>query len=157
MKRDDFLAGSLLAIVGIGVVIGAVQLRIGTPLHPQPGFFPLLGGSALTLLAVILLFQAALGRSTGSEAFGKVGPPAIMVVGMCVYVAILEPAGYVPATILISGVILRVLGVRSWRDARRDQPGPIGRHVCPVRPAPGNRPSGRRPGISRLGVRAWRP
>jgi putative tricarboxylic transport membrane protein len=115
MKRDDLLAGSLLALVGIAVVIGAVQLRIGTPLHPQPGFFPLLGGGALTLLAAILLFQAALGRSTGSEAFGKVGPPGIMVAGMCVYVAILEPAGYVPATILISGVILRVLGVRSWR------------------------------------------
>jgi putative tricarboxylic transport membrane protein len=115
MKRDDFLAGFLLALVGIGVVIGAIRLHIGTPLHPQPGFFPFLGGSALTLLTAILLFQAALGRSTGSEAFGKVGPPAIMVAGMGVYVAILEPVGYVPATMLISGVILRVLGVRSWR------------------------------------------
>ena len=115
MKRDDLLAGSLLVLVGLGVVLGAIRLHIGTPLHPQPGFFPLLGGGTLTLLATILVLQAALGRSTGSHAFGRMGPPAVMVVGMGVYVAILEPAGYVPATILITGVILRVLGVRSWR------------------------------------------
>lgn len=115
MKRDDFFAGFLLALVGIGVVFGSIRLHIGAPLHPQPGFFPFLGGSALTFLAVILLLQAWLGRSTGSEAFGNVGPPAILVVGMGVYVAILEPLGYVPATMLIASVILRVLGVTSWR------------------------------------------
>lgn len=115
MKRNDLLAGGLLAVVGISVVLGAFRLHIGTPLRPQPGFFPFLGGSALTILAVILLVQAALGRSTGSEAFGKVGPPVIVVAGMGVYVAILDPVGYVPATMLIAGLILRVLGVRSWR------------------------------------------
>ena len=115
MTRNDLLAGGLLAVVGISVVLGAFRLHIGTPLHPQPGFFPFLGGSALTLLSGILLVQAALGRSTGSEAFGKVGPPAIVVAGMGVYVAILDPVGYVPATMLIAGLILRVLGVRSWR------------------------------------------
>jgi putative tricarboxylic transport membrane protein len=115
MKREDLLAGFLLAIVGAGVVTGAIRLHVGTPIHPQPGFFPFLGGSALTCLAAILMLQASLGRSTGGESFGKVGPPAIMVVGMGAYVAILEPLGYVPATILIAGVILRVLGVMSWR------------------------------------------
>jgi len=115
MKRDDLPAGLLLALVGLGVVLGAIRLHVGTPLHPQPGFFPFLGGAALALLAVILVVQAALGRSTGTEAFGRVGPPAIMIVGMGVYVAILEPLGYVLGTILIAGVILRILGVRSWR------------------------------------------
>lgn len=115
MKRDDLLAGSLLSLVGIGVIVGAFRLHIGTPLHPQPGFFPFLGGFALSLLAAILIVQARLGQSTGSEAFGRLGPPAVVVVGMGVYVPILEPVGYVPATILISAVILRILGVKSWR------------------------------------------
>ncbi len=115
MKRDDLLAGSLLALVGVGAIVGAFRLHIGTPLHPQPGFFPFLGGSALALLAVVLMVQATLGWSTGSEAFGRVGPPATMVAGMAVYVVILEPVGFVPATILIAGIILRVMGVRSWR------------------------------------------
>jgi putative tricarboxylic transport membrane protein len=113
--RADLLAGSLLGLLGFGVIIGALRLQIGTPLHPQPGFFPFLGGIALSFLSGILLVQAALGRSTGSEAFGKVGPPAIVVAGMALYVAALEPVGYIPATVLIAGLILRVLGVRSWR------------------------------------------
>ena len=115
MKRDDLLAGLLLALVGLGMVLGAIRLHIGTPLHPQPGFFPFLGGAALALLAVILATQAALGRSTGTEAFGRLGPPAVLVVGMGMYVAILEPLGYVLSTTLIAAVILRVLGVRLWR------------------------------------------
>ena len=97
------------------MALGAIRLHIGTPLHPQPGFFPFLGGAALAFLAVILMVQAALGRSTGTEAFGRLGPPTILVVGMGVYVAILEPLGYVLGTMLIATVILRVLGVRSWR------------------------------------------
>jgi putative tricarboxylic transport membrane protein len=115
MRHDDLLAGLLLACVGLAVVLGAIRLHIGTPLHPQPGFFPFLGGGALALLAVVLVVQAALGRSTGTEAFGRLGPPAIMVLGMSVYAAILEPLGFVPGTLLIAGLMLRVLGVRSWR------------------------------------------
>jgi putative tricarboxylic transport membrane protein len=112
--RADLWAGSVLGLVGLGVVVGAIRLHIGTPLHPQPGFFPFLGGVALTFLSAILLVQAALGRSTGSEVFGKVGPPAIVVAGMGLYAAVLEPAGYIPATTLVACLILRVLGVRSW-------------------------------------------
>jgi putative tricarboxylic transport membrane protein len=115
MKRDDVVAGGLLALVGFAVIVGAVRLHVGTPLHPQPGFFPFLGGGALTLMALVLVAQAALGQSTGTEAFGRLGAPIAVVVGMAVYVAILEPVGYVPGTILIGAVILRVLGVTSWR------------------------------------------
>jgi putative tricarboxylic transport membrane protein len=32
-----------------------------------------------------------------------------------VYVGVLEPLGYVPATLLLAGLILRVLRVTSWR------------------------------------------
>ena len=114
MKGD--IVGSLLgALTGIAVVVGAIKLRVGTPTSPQPGFFPFLGGVALVVLSVILLVQAWRGRSTGTEAFGEVRRPAILVVGMGVYVAILDPLGYVLATSLIAALILRVLGVTSWR------------------------------------------
>jgi putative tricarboxylic transport membrane protein len=115
VKRDDLIAGVLLALIGLAVVAGAIRLHVGTPIHPQPGFFPFVGGGALILLAVVLLIQAWLGWSTGSEAFGNVGGPAILVVSMGGYVAILDPLGYVLATLLLAVVILRVLKVRSWR------------------------------------------
>jgi putative tricarboxylic transport membrane protein len=115
VQRDDVLAGALLGVLGVAALVGAVGLRIGTPLRPQPGFFPFLGACALIGLSVTLVLQAGLGRSTGSEAFGEVGRPAALVAGMAVYVAILEPLGYVPATLLLAWLMLRVLRVTSWR------------------------------------------
>ncbi len=115
MRRDDLLAGSLLAVAGIAALVGAIGLRVGTLLHPQPGFFPFLGAAALIGLALALMAQARLGRSTGSEQFGEMGRPAMLVAGMAVYVGILEPVGYLLATCLLAALMLRVLRVACWR------------------------------------------
>ena len=111
----DLIGSLLLALTGVGVVVGSIALRIGTPTNPQPGFFPFFGGVALIAMSLMLLVQAWRGRSTGSERFGEVRRPAILVVGMGVYVAVLDPLGYVPSTIFLGALILRVLGVTSWR------------------------------------------
>ena len=113
--KGDVIGGLLLTVAGFAVVVGALKLRVGTPTSPQPGFFPFLGGLVLVVLSVILLVQAWRGRSTGTEAFGEVRRPVILIVGMGVYVAILDPLGYVLATVFIAALILRVLGVASWR------------------------------------------
>jgi putative tricarboxylic transport membrane protein len=113
MKGDVF-AGMLGLVVGSAVVAGGTALRIGTPLDPEPGFFPLLGGVGLIASSSALLVQSRLARSSGGAAFGEMRRPAILVVALGVYVAILEPVGYVAATVLIAAVILRVLGVTSW-------------------------------------------
>jgi putative tricarboxylic transport membrane protein len=113
--RRDLVGGVVGVALGAGVVAGAVGLRVGTPTSPEPGFFPLLGGLGVAVMAGVLLVQAALGRSTGGEAFGELRRPAILVGALAIYVAILEPVGYVIATLAIAGVMLRVLGVHSWR------------------------------------------
>ena len=41
--------------------------------------------------------------------------PLILVVCLTVYTAAMEPLGYILPTLLISGIILRVLGVTSWK------------------------------------------
>ena len=113
--KGDVIGGLVGVLAGLGVVAGALALRIGTPTSPQPGFFPFLGGAAVVLLSATLLVQVGLGRSSGGEAFGEVRRPVILILGLAVYVAILDPVGYVPATALITGLILRTLGVTSWR------------------------------------------
>jgi putative tricarboxylic transport membrane protein len=108
-------SGAVGVLIGIAVIAEALRLEVGTPTSPQPGFFPFLGGAALVMLSAILLVQARLGRSEGGETFGEVRRPAILVGGLAVYVTVLDPAGYLAATIILTGVILWVLGVRSWR------------------------------------------
>ena len=46
-NRTDIIGSVLLIFIGIGVVIESIRLKVGTPLMPQPGFFPFLGGLLL--------------------------------------------------------------------------------------------------------------
>lgn len=118
-NRSNVIGTILLIFLGIGVVIESVRLQVGTPLMPQPGFFPFLGGFLLIGLSIILLIQSWLGRDKLSqqprEAFGELRRPVILIVSMSVYTAVLESLGYVLPTIALSGLILRVMGLRSWK------------------------------------------
>jgi len=108
-KPGEIAVGICFLGIGIGFTIGAVQLQIGKPTEPQPGFFPFLGGVILVILSALFLFRAQLGRTGETRAFGKLRSPVIVVVGLALYVAGLEPMGYVIATALLSALILRVL------------------------------------------------
>jgi putative tricarboxylic transport membrane protein len=118
-NRTDVIAGALLIIVGIGVGIESIRLKLGTPLTPQPGFFPFIGSVLLIGLAVILLVQG-LRRRDGSaqssgEVVGELRRPLVLIVSLCVYTAALKYVGYVLPTMVLVAVILRVLGVMSWK------------------------------------------
>ena len=108
-KPGEITVGICFLGIGIGFMIGAIQLQIGKPTEPQPGFFPFLGGVILIVLSAVFLFQAKLGRTGETRAFGKLRSPGIVVLGLILYVAGLEPLGYVIATALLSAAVLRVL------------------------------------------------
>jgi putative tricarboxylic transport membrane protein len=118
-NRRDIIASLLFILLGTGVIIESIRLKLGTPLAPHPGFFPFLGGLLLVALAVILLIQGCRVHGEASrqprEAFGEVRRPFILVACMALYTAMLDPVGYVLPTIFIAVVILRVLGVTSWK------------------------------------------
>jgi uncharacterized membrane protein YidH (DUF202 family) len=118
-NRTDIIGSVLLIFIGIGVVIESIRLKLGTPLMPQPGFFPFLGGSLLIGLSIILLIQGWLRRENSTpqprKVVGELRRPVILIVGMSIYTAVLESLGYVLPTIILIAVILRVLGVTSWK------------------------------------------
>jgi putative tricarboxylic transport membrane protein len=111
----DIGASLIFVAIGFAAAIGAVGLKLGTLTHPQPGFFPFLGGTVLIGISAILLVRAWGGHGKRAEAFGEVQRPVILVLGMAVYVAILDPLGYIIATTFIGLVILRVIGLKSWK------------------------------------------
>jgi len=108
------LAGLIFVLIGVGVIIGALTLRVGSATEPQPGFFPFVGGVLLLILSSILFVQGLRGRSLGTKAFGELRRPAILIVAMVVYVVILDGVGYVIATIMLSAIVLRILETKSW-------------------------------------------
>jgi putative tricarboxylic transport membrane protein len=118
-NRTDIIGSVLLIFIGIAVVIESIRLKLGTPLMPQPGFFPFLGGSLLIGLSIVLLVQGWVRRDNPSpqprEAAGGLRKPVVLIVSLSVYTAALSSLGYILPTIILVAVILRVLGVTSWK------------------------------------------
>ena len=112
-KPGEIVVGICFLGIGVGFTIGAIQLQVGKPTEPQPGFFPFLGGVILIVLSAIFLFQAQAGRAGETHAFGKLRSPGIVVLGLVLYVAGLEPLGYIIATTILSAVMLCVLETKS--------------------------------------------
>jgi uncharacterized membrane protein len=116
MKNRSDAAGSLfLFLLGLGAVIGAIRLKVGSPTEPQPGFFPFLGGLSLIILSTVIFFKGWFGKSQKKIAFGEVWRPVLLLIVMIALVAVLDNVGYVIATFIASGLILRILNVKSWR------------------------------------------
>jgi putative tricarboxylic transport membrane protein len=108
------VAGFFCIFFGVTMIIGAIRLRLGTPSEPQPGFFPFLAGAVLVVLSVILLIRAFSGRGEGAEPFGELWRPAILAIGLLLYSLLLDPMGYILATIILSMIVLRVLDTKAW-------------------------------------------
>ena len=116
MKNKSDVIGSLcLFFIGIGALIGAFQLKVGTPVEPQPGFFPFLGGVILLIFSIIIFFQGWGGQKQRKVAFGEIRRPALLLAVLVLLVAVLDHLGYVIGTFLASVLILRILQVKSWR------------------------------------------
>jgi hypothetical protein len=115
--RTDLVIGGLAGLLGAGVALEAVRLRVGSALEPQPGFFPLVGGLLLLGLAALLLGRALLSRPpSGPERRERLGAPAALVAALGVYVALLPWAGYPVMTGLLVVLTLRVQRTR-WPAA----------------------------------------
>ena len=113
-NRSDIIGSVFLFLLGIGAIIGAVQLKIGTPTEPQPGFFPFVAGMILLVFSTIIFAQAWLGASKEQVAFGEIGRPALLLGVMVLLVLVMDRLGYVIGTFIASALILRILGVKSW-------------------------------------------
>jgi putative tricarboxylic transport membrane protein len=113
-KTGDIIASLFCILIGAAVMAGAARLRLGTPSEPQPGFFPFVSGVVLIVLCMILLLQALSGRGQGTEAFGELWRPGILMTGLLIYSVVLDDLGYILATIILSAVVLRVLDTKAW-------------------------------------------
>ena len=107
--------GFFFLLVGAAVMVKSLELNLGSPTQPQPGLFPFLGGGFVVATSSVLMAKGWLGKGKPVSYFKGIRGPAIFVLGMAVYVRILNPLGFVIATIFLGAVVLRVLGIKSWK------------------------------------------
>jgi len=112
-SRTDLVIGGVLSLLGVGVSVEAVRLKVGSALDPQPGFFPLVGGILMIALGVLQVGHALWAtRPPGDARPDSLGAPATLVGGLVIYVSLLPWAGYPLATALLTLLALRVQDTR---------------------------------------------
>jgi hypothetical protein len=70
-SQADFYSGVMFAVVGAGFAIGSASYNIGDGARMGPGYFPLMLGVLLTLLGVVIMFQALVIETADGEKIGK--------------------------------------------------------------------------------------
>ena len=66
LKKRDFYAGGLMALVGVAVALDSTTYDVGSMTHMGPGMFPLILGIILTFVG-ILIFATSLVTPLGED------------------------------------------------------------------------------------------
>jgi hypothetical protein len=67
VRKRDFYAGGLMALLGLGIALKGATYRAGTLMHMGPGFLPTVLGVLLVLLGFVIIFGAIAPVEPGSE------------------------------------------------------------------------------------------
>jgi putative tricarboxylic transport membrane protein len=113
---------SNLSLMGFSVLIFVlcVQLGIGKPQSPGPGFMPLLAAVLLFTLSLLTIITENRGRAEEKAEKTALGlemiiKPSSLVISLLGYAFLLNILGYVIATFLLLFVLFSVTELHKWR------------------------------------------
>ena len=112
----DRVSGVVLFLFALAAGWEARKLPFGTVNAPDSGFFPLSLAVMLAMLSALIVFATWLpgARATAPPSWHGAGRVALAVAALVVYVAVLNPLGYVLATALVTLLYLRGLERVGW-------------------------------------------
>jgi putative tricarboxylic transport membrane protein len=99
MKYGDCWAGGLVAVLGIIAIRAAWPLEFWSEFGPGPGFFPILLGSALILMGSMVGVDGWRRDRGQAGSSGSLRKPLVVAAIMAGYLAVLNPLGFVVATV----------------------------------------------------------
>lgn len=117
MTIQERRAGIILVVLGVlTAYYGLTVLKIGTVSQPGPGFFPFISGAGIAVLCLVWILGNRVADS--SEPFwskGQLTRPALATATTTAYAVLMEPLGYIVATLafLIAWQIL--IEGEKWR------------------------------------------
>jgi hypothetical protein len=127
MKRIFLVRFILFLLIIFSVIysIGAVQLKIGTPTMPGPGFMPLLLGIFLSGASTISLAVSYRGKSVSEEknneervlSLATLKKPILMCIAVIVYALVLNRLGYIISVFLLMLVLFKGIDPQGWFTA----------------------------------------
>jgi putative tricarboxylic transport membrane protein len=117
MTVQERRAGLILVVLGVlTAYYGLSVLKIGTVGQPGPGFFPFLSGAGIAVLCLLwILSNRAAASAEPLWGQGQLTRPALATAITTAYAVLMEPLGYIVATLafLISWQL--VIEREHWR------------------------------------------
>jgi putative tricarboxylic transport membrane protein len=109
--------------IGLFTIFGSFQVEVGTLREPGSGFVPLLAGSFICLLALIVFFRSFRGRGGIQAKLSTLWEgvewrrPIVIGVVMIAYILALKKGGFLVTSFLLLFVILKGTEKYSWKKA----------------------------------------
>jgi putative tricarboxylic transport membrane protein len=105
----------IFLLVGAWICYEALLVPVGSVRMPGAGFFPLVLGTALSVLALMLLGVGLLSSASETTRVWPTRPEVLYLAGsIIVAVWLFERAGFLLTMALFLGTTVRVLGTLSW-------------------------------------------
>jgi putative tricarboxylic transport membrane protein len=125
MKKYIRIDGLIWVILGIGISIGSIKLKVGNLHVPGPGFMPFLSGGALGIFGLILIFLPTFTRLTEEKEgkkekslvkwnWKKFFNPLLTLLVLFVYLLLLEPLGFLFNTFIFLLFLFKLSEPRKW-------------------------------------------
>lgn len=117
-REEHPIMSVILMLFGIAIMAGSLRYTFGTFDNPGAGFLPFFTGLFITGFSVLTLLQIVKHRwrSLGEMWEGAKWSRALIVTAcLVVYVAFLMDVGFLLATVILMGFLLRVLARIDWK------------------------------------------
>lgn len=125
MKKYVLADGLIWILLGIGMCIGSVELKLGDFHTPGAGFLPFFAGALLAIFGLILMvstlfFQATEEKNAGNrwdlakQHRRRFLNPLLTVVILLGYILLLEPLGFLLTTFVCLLLLFKLSEPRRW-------------------------------------------
>jgi putative tricarboxylic transport membrane protein len=125
MKKHARADGLIWVILGMGMCIGSIKLKLGNFHTPGPGFMPFLSGVSLGIFGLILTFSTTFVRLwNGKEAknekslvnwdWKKFLNPLLTSLILLLYILLLESLGFLLTTFICLLLLFKLSEPKKW-------------------------------------------
>ncbi|HVN24475.1 MAG TPA: tripartite tricarboxylate transporter TctB family protein [Syntrophorhabdales bacterium] len=125
MKKLLLADGLLWVLLGIGMCLGSIQLKLGTFHTPGAGFLPFFAGASLALFGLILVCSTLISQAKEGEAARDLGRltkrrwkrflnPSLTVAILVGYILLLEPLGFLLTTFVCLLLLFKLAEPKKW-------------------------------------------
>lgn len=125
MKKYARADGLIWVILGMGMCIGSIKLKLGNFHTPGPGFMPFLSGVSLGIFGLILTFSTTFVRlGNGKEAknekslvkwdWKKFLNPLLTSLILLLYILLLESLGFLLTTFICLLLLFKLSEPKKW-------------------------------------------